>query len=373
MNNLPTNSRLFGTVNVNTAHEHRAVDSMSISPNQALAIQVSRDRLTETAGYRDLVVLVRWALDYYAMNVLKRSFERTRTKEAIDEKPSSRIQKAKKVLQDHRDDLPEDAYDDISEELDRALNASEFQEERYETYLGTLGALATAGVSALAYEHEVSKQFEILENIAELLTSVDSSRPDAGEWLEEIAADLKQWIARSRNTHALFSYLLHPANRETKSRFRAKETVAAILEQVRFLNPGVTLDLDSIPASLRLPKGTYAEWSAILQNLFVNAFNAMKHSGRRRLKISGATSAGESSLLIQDSGVGVDVENSERLFDPFVRELEVGDTVQDVALGGGGLGLTIVRMTADELRCSVQFVRPDRGYATAVRLAWKDE
>jgi len=373
MNNLPTNSRLFGTVNVNTAHEYRAAKSLKIPSSQALAIQVSRDRLTETPAYRDLVVLVRWALDYYAMNVLRRSFERPRTKEKEDEKPSSRIKNARKVLQDHRDDLPEDAYDDITDELDRAFNASVNQEERYETYLGTLGALATAGISALAYEHEVTKQFESLENIAEVLTSTDVSQPDAREWLTEIAAELRQWIKRSQNTHALFSYLLHPANREAKSRFRAKETVEAILNQIRFLNPGVTVDTSGIPTTLRLPKGTYAEWSAILQNLFVNAFNAMKHSDRRRLRISGATDLGESWLSIQDTGVGVNVENSERLFDPFVRDLDVDDAVENIALGGGGLGLTIVRMTADELGCDVHFVRPERGYATAIRLSWKDE
>jgi signal transduction histidine kinase len=373
MNNLPTNSRLFGTVNVNTAHEHRAVDTIGISLNQALAIQISRDRLTETAAYRDLVVLVRWALDYYSMNVLRRSFERTRTKDKEEGKPSSRIKKAKQVLRDHRNDLPKDTYDDITEELDRALNATEIQEERYEAYLGTLGALATAGVSALAYEHEVSKQFELLENIADMLTSVDLTQADAEEWLSEISSELREWLRRSQNTHALFSYLLHPSNREEKSRFRAKETVEAVLKQIRFLNPGVDIDTDGIPKGLRLPKGTYAEWSAILQNLFVNAFNAMKHSERRRLTVSGGTDAKESWLHIQDTGVGVDVEDSERLFDPFVRDLEAGDRVEDVALGGGGLGLTIVRMTADELGCSVHFVSPSRGNATAVRLAWKGE
>jgi signal transduction histidine kinase len=373
MTNLPTNSRLFGTVNVNTAHEHRAAGSLSIPPTQALAIQISRDRLAETAAYRDLVILARWALDYYSTNVLRRSFERSRQRSKDDEKPSSRIKKARKTLDDHRDDLPEDTYKDISDELGRALDTSEIQEQRYEAYLGTLGALATAGVSALAYEHEVSKQFENLNNIADLLASFDVSQPDAAEWLKEIGTELRQWITRAQNTHALFSYLLHPANREAKNRFRAKETVTAVLNQIRFLNPGVTLDLDGIPATLRLPRGTYAEWSAILQNLFVNAFNAMKTSERRRLRVSGASDAGESWLVIADTGVGVDVESSERFFDPFVRELDVDDRTEDVALGGGGLGLTIVRMTADELGCDVHFVRPTRGYATAVQVSWKGE
>jgi hypothetical protein len=64
MSNLPTNSRLFGTVYVNTAHEQRLASERYGNTSKALAIQVSRDRLTESPAYRDLVTLVRFALDY---------------------------------------------------------------------------------------------------------------------------------------------------------------------------------------------------------------------------------------------------------------------------------------------------------------------
>ena len=136
MTNLPTNSRLFGTVHVNTAHEQRVVGAFGGRTVDALAIQVSRDRLTETAAYRDLVLLVRWAIDYYSMNVVRRSQQRAQPPPRPprpDEKPSTRIRKLKQTLQDHRDDLPPDAFEDISEEVDRALEESEAQAEQYES------------------------------------------------------------------------------------------------------------------------------------------------------------------------------------------------------------------------------------------------
>ncbi|MEJ7570431.1 MAG: ATP-binding protein [Gaiellaceae bacterium] len=68
---LPTNSRLFGVVNVDTGHErHAAAES-----GQNLTIAVTRDRLVANAAYRELRTAVRWALDFYAMQEARRRQE----------------------------------------------------------------------------------------------------------------------------------------------------------------------------------------------------------------------------------------------------------------------------------------------------------
>ena len=123
---------------------------------------------------------------------------------------------------------------------------------------------------------------------------------------------------------------------------------------------------------MRLPKGRYAEWSAIFQNIFVNSFNAMKRSRVKRIDVSGTIHPNGSWILVQDTGVGVDLERAERLFDPFVRDLELDSEYGSPLLGGGGLGLTIVRMTADDLNCDVEFIQPDTNHAAAIRVVWKE-
>jgi signal transduction histidine kinase len=376
---LPTNSRLFGVVNVNTAHEQRVALERYGRTVDALAIQVSRDRLTETPAYRDVVTLVRWALDYYAMRATRRGAEKPRGGQPRGgkppergEKPSERLQRLQNTLNDLRDDVPEDTFEEISEEVDRVLHETEAEEQRYESYLGLLGALATAGISALAYEHEVSKQFEALEDIALELYEAGSSANNEVPDLTAIARDLDEWLGRARATHNLFSHLLQEPNRIVRQRFPALRTLQQVKEQVSAINPGVQINLDRVSREFTLPPGRYAEWSAILQNIFVNAFNAMRQSQERRIDVSSHYGQGNSWLLIQDTGVGVDLEHAEELFDPFVRRIVVGPDHAAMALGGGGLGLTIVRMMAEELGCTVEFVAPDTHHATAVQVGWRD-
>ena len=182
---------------------------------------------------------------------------------------------------------------------------------------------------------------------------------------------LELWVERARATHNLFSHLLQEENRTVRRRFPARQILDLIEDQIAPINPGVDINLGGVTSGTTLPPGRYVEWSAIFQNIFVNAFNAMRDSPVRKIDVSSGYEREESWLLIQDTGLGVDLDNAEELFEPFVRKLRLGPDHAALALGGGGLGLTIVRMMADELECQVGFVPPDSRHSTAVRLAWK--
>jgi signal transduction histidine kinase len=369
MSDLPTNSRLFGAVYVNTAQEQRVAGERTGSTANALAIQISRDRLTESAAYRDLVAIVRFALDYYAMASQRQDAEKTKRNRTRGEKPSNRMQRLQETLNNVRDDLPEDTFEDLSSELDQALRETEAEERRYESYLGLLGALATAGISALAYEHEVSKQFEALDAIVRRLRDMARSSGAPSD-LERMADDLESWLNRSKATHNLFSHLLQEENRSLRMPFPAKGTLGLIRNQIEVINPGVVINLNYLTDDFSLPPGRYAEWSAIFQNIFLNAFTALRHAPVKKIDVFSGETSRRAWLVIQDTGAGVDLSNSEELFEPFVRKLDIGADYEALGLGGGGLGLTIVRMMAEELSCTVRFVTPDNEHATAIELAW---
>jgi len=78
------------------------------------------------------------------------------------------------------------------------------------------------------------------------------------------------------------------------------------------------------------------------------------------------------TIQVQDTGRGVDLSTADELFKPFVRKLRVSAERRALGLGGTGLGLTIVRMIANNADCKVRFVEPDKGYRTAFELSWSE-
>ncbi len=170
----------------------------------------------------------------------------------------------------------------------------------------------------------------------------------------------------------MFSHLLDEENRTARARFKAKELLEEVVLQVKPLNPGVTVDVERVPKEMRLPEAGFAEWSAVFQNIFLNAFNAMRNVDTRRVDISGGSEGAVRWLLVQDTGVGVDLREADVLFEPFERRLDLGPDRAALGLGGSGLGLTIVRMIVEEVDAQVAFIAPDRNHATAIRVSWRE-
>jgi signal transduction histidine kinase len=363
LNFLPTNSRIFGVVNVDTGYERRAARKQRTKEH--LGIQVTRDRLVDNLSYKELARAVRWALDFYA----NREAERQQKIKIADPKPDAlptRARSVQRVLEQHKQDIPPLVFRDLEREIVEVVQASRTQAEGIAERAGLLGALATAGVSALAYEHEITKQLLLLEDLCKQLASAPTKRE------QKAAEQLEKWIHAARSTRRLFSHLLDDTDRDSVRAFRASSVLTTVLDQTRPFLREVEVAPISTVDDLRLPRGRFSDWIALLQNLLINAANAMIDSDDKRLLIDDAdTTASRGRIRIQDSGVGVEVENSERLFEPFVRELKLSPERRALGLGGSGLGLTIVRMLAANLRCTVTFVEPDEGWSTCVQIAWR--
>ncbi|MDR3571021.1 MAG: ATP-binding protein [Candidatus Pacebacteria bacterium] len=372
MNYLPTQSRLLGVVNVNTGAEQRAARSTDDSQTNHLAIQISRDRLIENAAFRALTRLVRWSLDYYAMEEARRAF---REKEARKDTAPAREKfvHVEEVLEKFEDRIEASAMRELRENIEVAVVTAEEESRKLERHAGLLGALATAGISALAFQHEHQKQLSILEYIVRELRSIGARHSELADEMEVVAAKLEIWLDQTRATFALFQSLSNKDNREVRARLKALETIREVVRQMAPLLRGAEVDLNTIESDMRLPRGTFAEWSSIFQNALVNAANAMLDSKEQRIRISSQRSGLQRSIIFEDTGSGVDLDHSDELFDPFVRKLEISRERQALGYGGMGLGLTIVRMVAEALECSVSFVKPSAAFRTALRITWHEK
>jgi signal transduction histidine kinase len=355
---LPTNSRLFGVVNVDTGHERHA----AAKPGESLSIAVTRDRLVANIAYRELRSAVRWALDFYAMQEAQR-----RQQEEIADIRAIAPKRARirDVLERYRDAIPANVFGAVSTELEETIETQEQEVDRAARRAGLLGALATAGIAAVAFEHEISKQITLLEELAEELAATDRA-------VDRHAAALSilEWVERARATRRIFSFVMDSGQDEPQS-MQADQVCGTVIAQMGPLLRGLEID-QAVPPELRLPEGRFSEWAAILQNVLINAANATLDASPPRVRVDGHAGR-RSALLIHDNGVGVDLSDAEELFEPFVRRLALPPDRQRSGLGGTGLGLTIVRMLATTLNCQVQFIGPKDGFTTTFEISWQTD
>jgi signal transduction histidine kinase len=358
---LPNLQRVFGVVNVDTSKEDK---------EDGLNILITRDRLQENQGFDNLVFMVRWAMDFYAVEELKRSYKQKLSSGEIGHPEYKSIED---ILKEHRKEIPDAVYSIIKDWSQNVKIAMKTETEDINKQTSLLGPLATAGISSLAYQHEMKQQFRMIDEIISNIDDLEGNDQASRQALQRLKTDLSSWVERSRSTNALFTYLSDSENLGMKKRFNAKKVIDDIKEHVEFLGRGIPIDTDNINNDFLLPKATLAEWSSIFQNIFINAFNAMIDSKKKNIDVSTRVKAGFHEILIQDTGCGVDLATAEELFKPFVRKSKISKERQALGYGGTGLGLTIVDMVAKSLHCHVSFVKPELGYKTAFSIRWREE
>ena len=365
-NDLPTLGRILGVVNVNTSQE----------PN--LKTVITRDRLTETPAYEDLVAMVRYAIDWYANETARRKIE-AKKREGSTEPTSSKFAHVEEVLAQYEPEIPENVYQELYEKVQEATTTAKTNQELVLEQIGLLGPLATAGISALSYQHELKKQFTYIEDVIGRIKAVQKSASlkkaeefELQQNLNLLSEDLLSWLERAKATNSLFDYIADAENTKLRHRFRAISVIEDIVAQTSFLARGIEIDYRQFDNQLYLPEASFAEWGAIFQNVFTNAFNAMLDSPHRLLHISSRSHEKSREILIQDTGQGVELQEAERFFEPFERASRISAERQALGYGGTGLGLTNVRLLADNIGCRVQFVHPQDEFRTAFSIQWRE-
>ena len=370
MHDLPTTERIFGVVNINTTRELRRAGRAARDGGNFLKINVGRDRLVDNAAYRELKRVVRWSIDYYATRYQLRQ-EREVSRLRPSEPPKPKLERLRQTIDEIGPELPPALHGKLVKEADDYYKSVEKENKYIERQTALLAPLAAAGLAALAFEHEDNRHVRHLDRLVRKLSRLDAGEVNANARLEEIVEALRNWIRNHREIRRLFGSLTTKEDREDVRRLRAKPTVRNALRNTRPLLRNLETEVSSIPEALLLPLGTMADWQALLQNIFVNSSNAMLDSTAKSIRVSGgALGRRDSYLQVSDTGVGVDVNTSESLFEPFVRRLDISDEHRSLGLAGMGLGLTIVRMICETRNCGFGFVEAEPGFSSTFRMTW---
>jgi len=368
MQDLPAPGRIFGAVEISTNHERDVARGQRA---EHLEILSGRDRLKDNDAFYQLRDLVRFALDFYANRFRLLDLE-------VMEREQENVPAARKysrvitLLERSKHQMPASVFRDVKREVTEARKTSIAEEKAIDRRAALLAPLASAGMAALALNHEISRENSSLSRIATELRTIAAKH--AIRELVDLADEFDKARRRLESLYELFAPLLSDMDKSATDRLRVRAVVEQSVSAMRALMPGVEFDVTGIPPSLRFPLGSLAEWNALLQNVLSNAWNAMLDSGRSEVSFrAGKDSRSREWLHISDTGQGLNVPLSEtpKLFQPFERRLKISDDKRSIAIGGQGLGLAIVRMIARRRSADVAFIEPEEGFSTTFEIAWR--
>ena len=370
LNDLPTQGRVFGVVNVNTSRENRLAKGHRKNSGEYLKIQVSRDRLVANKAFSALKDSVRQSVDYYA------TLKRRRVAENIEiirpsEQPESKLLRLRRLVEDAMVTFPEDeTIAAIKGELDDVEVSLTKVRETDEASRVLLGPLASMGMAALAIEHETRKEMKgvryklrKLKRIAKVNNLTD---------LSETTNELSDWVDRLESTRNIFLPMMDEEDRERIEPQSCESVIRNVVSNFRPLLGNVKVEFDLI-RELHFPPASYSEWNAILQNILLNAVNATLDQNEPRIRIASAIRNRYGLLQISDNGIGIG-EHPNDFFKPFTRTMNISPERRELGMGGTGLGLTIVEMISENRHCDVAFVTPcDPQWSTTFELKWRVE
>lgn len=367
---LPNPGRIFGAVDVDTNHEYAAAGP-DPAPDSWLQIQPGRDRLAPNASFEQLKHLVRLSLDFYANRyrvLADQAVQQKRSKEP----PIRTFEKAVATLDRNKAEMPKAAYRDVRRDVMAARRAIEAEHEVLDSRAVILAPLATAGVAALALNHEMARDEGTVTAAIAALRELANSEDVSG--LARPLRQLESFVGRFNAYRRLFAPLGNAEDRDATRRLSVYSIANQVKGDVELRMPGVRFDLTGIPRELRFPVGAFVEWSAVLQNVLFNAWNAMLDSDRRLIRFDGGTKRHRQFLQVSDTGSGLDVpiDEAAALFEPFERHTDVSEANRSLAIGGQGLGLAIVRMIASLRQAATAFVVPRSGFSTTFEVSWRE-
>lgn len=179
-------------------------------------------------------------------------------------------------------------------------------------------------------------------------------------------AEVAHLYDQTRHLHRLVSDLHElaqaearqlPLNRQTTDLVWLVEDAVAIFAPIA--------EAEAVQFQVNLPKSVVnvqvdqARITQVLQNLLVNALRHTPDGGciTVRLQVEKQAGCEQATMIIQDTGDGIEAEHLPYLFDRFYRT----DSARDRDAGGAGLGLAIVRALVEAHGGSVAVNSGGRG------------
>jgi len=220
--------------------------------------------------------------------------------------------------------------DTIAREVAVIIMRKEAEQEKtnLENQLRHADRLATIGQLSAGVAHELNEPLGNILGFAQLAKKC-SGLPKQAE------SDIEKILTASLNAREVVKKLLIFARkmppRKTKVNLNQLVEVGLRFFESRCAKEGIELLGSLSPALPEIP-GDPAQLNQVIVNLIINALQAMESGGR--LTVRTLADKEHISLIVEDTGIGMNEEVLKHIFTPFFTTKEVGQ--------GTGLGLPVV-------------------------------
>jgi signal transduction histidine kinase len=353
--------------------------------------KASREGFVGDGGVGSLRELVRFAIDWSTMYreyaralVAKEEAGRARGElesqlsHPVDSKElvSAAIRVVESEVRNLSTRLPTLERQQVLRSLGTATRAIAKHEASNREELRHLQLVASTSTLLLIFAHEVKALLSWLEQVSISLEQVRKKLhgPEANRLAEirgEFAANKKRFVDLLSMT-SLISVDSREAN-PTKLTLRPRLEQAVHCFDLITRNYGIEIDLERVPGTLKVGPMLEAELFAVFLNVLSNAIKSViAAGGEKRVLVSAEREESKALVHVLDTGVGLDEEHYEKVFEPFAADpdnrlyrglkAKLNPEDQYVVGTGSGLGLSIVSEILSYRGGAIHFVEPSNGW-----------
>jgi signal transduction histidine kinase len=214
------------------------------------------------------------------------------------------------------------------------------EQRKFELQIVESQKLAALGVMARGIAHEIRTPLAVSSSAAQFLEEDDISDDFRHECVEKVQRGIQKASTIIEN----LLRFAHPSADKNKTkvdvRLVVKEAVSLLENQARIQTVEIRTQFPAEPCQVL---GVPSLLEQVFINLLLNAMNAMPDGGT--VLISAEQSNCELRIKVADTGVGISLEDRDKIFDPFFTKARPGK--------GTGLGLSICYSIVDQHKGSI--------------------
>ena len=333
-----------------------------------LTSSMDREGFLANTGYEQMVTVVRGGLEYLAKIDKDRLLEAEERK-AIVARSGLRADLASAVDAISNDPVlaaPEKAA--MIQHYSSLAVRITVQEAYDKAARQRLEVAAGLGVVAGFMTHEAERLFLSLDNVISTLEQRHRHTDELTDDLTQIVDARNKLDGYIRYTR-LYTESLRKDNPKSFSALGQLEWIKESFSPIA-TSRGIATDIDC-DDELMTPAIPIALYSGVILNLYTNAVKAViartSNAAEPRVLFSAWNDQKFHHVSVQDTGIGIPIQLTDRVFDPF---FTTTSRVNSPLGTGMGLGLSLVKDLIERVNGSVKLTTPSPGFSTSIQISF---